>query len=194
MRQKVTVRWDVGLNKKHLAHFTFARDDSSELRLMTGTPGPDSRSSLKALNLWRPPWQHRPHLPTHLQPASSRQMRMGWTAWPGCATRCLRCTSSRPLLSDVLVGPRMTAVGSICCQQGAKALRLEISSHPICQGTACTYARLRGSAGDELQLRHTCAGADMKPWKANGIVVRLADASDEVAVEMRGSKVGLSQD
>ena len=35
-RQKVTVRWDVGLNKKHLASFTFARDDASELRLMTG--------------------------------------------------------------------------------------------------------------------------------------------------------------
>lgn len=29
----------------------------------------------------------------------------------------------------------------------------------------------------------------MKPWKANGIVVRLADASEEVTVEMRGSKV-----
>ena len=36
LRQKVNVRWDVGLNKKHLAHFTFARDDASELRLMTG--------------------------------------------------------------------------------------------------------------------------------------------------------------
>ena len=35
-RQKVIVRWDVGLNKKHLASFTFARDDASELRLMTG--------------------------------------------------------------------------------------------------------------------------------------------------------------
>ena len=45
------------------------------------------------------------------------------------------------------------------------------------------------AAGDELQLRHTCAGADMKPWKANGIVVRLADASEEVTVEMRGSRV-----
>ena len=30
------MRWDVGLNKKHLASFTFARDDASELRLMTG--------------------------------------------------------------------------------------------------------------------------------------------------------------
>ena len=44
-------------------------------------------------------------------------------------------------------------------------------------------------AGDELQLRHTCAGAELKPWKANGIVVRLADASEEVTVEMRGGKV-----
>ena len=35
-RKKITVRWDVGLNKKHLASFVFARDDASELRLMTG--------------------------------------------------------------------------------------------------------------------------------------------------------------
>lgn len=34
-RQNVTVRWDVALNKKRLAHFVFSKDDS-ELRVMPG--------------------------------------------------------------------------------------------------------------------------------------------------------------
>ena len=37
-RTNVTVRWDVGLNQKRIAHFTFTRDDS-ELRLMAGAIG-----------------------------------------------------------------------------------------------------------------------------------------------------------
>lgn len=34
-RENVTVRWDVALNKKRLAHFVFSKDDS-ELRVMPG--------------------------------------------------------------------------------------------------------------------------------------------------------------
>ena len=34
-RDNVTVRWDVALNKKRLAHFVFSKDDS-ELRVMPG--------------------------------------------------------------------------------------------------------------------------------------------------------------
>ncbi len=41
-------------------------------------------------------------------------------------------------------------------------------------------------AGDELRLRHTCAGADNRPWAGGGVVVRLSEASEEVAVELRG--------
>ena len=57
------------------------------------------------------------------------------------------------------------------------------------QGLSRPLAELAVSAGDELQLRHTCAGHDMKSYSSNGIVVRLADASEEVTVEMRSSKV-----
>ena len=34
-RENVTVRWDVALNKKRIAHFVFSKDDS-ELRVMPG--------------------------------------------------------------------------------------------------------------------------------------------------------------
>ncbi len=34
-RGDVSVRWDMGLNKKHLVHFVFPKDDS-DLRLMAG--------------------------------------------------------------------------------------------------------------------------------------------------------------
>jgi len=57
------------------------------------------------------------------------------------------------------------------------------------QGAACAPAGpppLTARAGDELRLRHTCAGADSKPWAGGGVVVRLAEASEEVAVELRG--------
>ena len=47
------MRWDVGLNKKHLAHFIFARDDASELRLMFGASfcAASRAASLKSLRL-----------------------------------------------------------------------------------------------------------------------------------------------
>ena len=41
-------------------------------------------------------------------------------------------------------------------------------------------------AGDELRLRHTCAGADSRKWEGTGVVVRLCEASEEVALELRG--------
>ena len=41
-------------------------------------------------------------------------------------------------------------------------------------------------AGDELRLKHTCAGADSKSWAGSGVVVRLCEASEEVALELRG--------
>lgn len=43
--------------------------------------------------------------------------------------------------------------------------------------------------GDELQLKHTCSGKDNKPWQGNGIVIKLADAHEEVALELRAGKV-----
>jgi len=57
------------------------------------------------------------------------------------------------------------------------------------QGAACAPAGpppLTARAGDELRLRHTCAGADNRPWAGGGVVVRLSEASEEVAVELRG--------
>ncbi len=49
-----------------------------------------------------------------------------------------------------------------------------------------TLPQSRLSAGDELRLKHTCAGADSKPWAGSGVVVRLCEASEEVALELRG--------
>lgn len=46
----------------------------------------------------------------------------------------------------------------------------------------CNGAR----AGDELRLKHTCAGADSRPWAGGGVVVRLCEASEEVGLELRG--------
>ena len=36
------------------------------------------------------------------------------------------------------------------------------------------------SAGDELKLKHTCAGSLNKAWQGIGIVIRLDEASEEV--------------
>ena len=36
------------------------------------------------------------------------------------------------------------------------------------------------SAGDELKLKHTCAGPLNKAWQGIGIVIRLDEASEEV--------------
>lgn len=41
-------------------------------------------------------------------------------------------------------------------------------------------------AGDELQLRHTCAGTSFKPWTGTGTVIKLDDTSEEVILEMKG--------
>ena len=41
-------------------------------------------------------------------------------------------------------------------------------------------------AGDELRLKHSAAGPEHKPWAATGIVVRTEEASEEVALELRG--------
>lgn len=49
----------------------------------------------------------------------------------------------------------------------------------------------RLGAGDELQLKHTCSGKDNKPWQDNGIVIKLADAHEEVALELRAGAVCL---
>lgn len=45
-------------------------------------------------------------------------------------------------------------------------------------------------AGDELRLRHPCPRAGSLPWLGLGLVVRLDDASEEVAVELRKEKGG----
>lgn len=42
------------------------------------------------------------------------------------------------------------------------------------------------SAGDELQLKHTCAGPNFKPWQGTGTVIKLDEASEEVVLEMKG--------
>ena len=38
------------------------------------------------------------------------------------------------------------------------------------------------SAGDELKLKHTCAGPLNKAWQGIGIVIRLDETSEEVFV------------
>ena len=40
--------------------------------------------------------------------------------------------------------------------------------------------------GDELMLRHTCAGISFKPWQGMGTVIKLDEASEEVVLEMKG--------
>lgn len=41
-------------------------------------------------------------------------------------------------------------------------------------------------AGDEMRLRHSCPSAGTRgPWHATGLVVRLDDASEEVALELK---------
>lgn len=42
-------------------------------------------------------------------------------------------------------------------------------------------------AGDELQLKHSCTGRDHKPWKGSGIVIKMSDATEEVALELRSA-------
>ena len=56
-RENVTVRWDVALNKKRIAHFVFSKDDS-ELRVMPG-------DELKLKHLC-PGWLTRHHLSSQL--------------------------------------------------------------------------------------------------------------------------------
>jgi hypothetical protein len=43
-----------------------------------------------------------------------------------------------------------------------------------------------GNAGDELALRHTCAGPKSKPWVGTGTVIKLDEASEEVVLELKG--------
>jgi hypothetical protein len=38
------------------------------------------------------------------------------------------------------------------------------------------------SAGDELKLKHTCAGPQNKAWQGVGIVIKLDEASEEVFI------------
>ena len=41
-------------------------------------------------------------------------------------------------------------------------------------------------AGDEMRLRHSCPSAGSRgPWQATGLVVKLDDASEEVALELK---------
>ena len=40
-------------------------------------------------------------------------------------------------------------------------------------------------AGDELKLKHTCAGPLNKAWQGIGIVIRLDEASEEVLSHWR---------
>ncbi len=44
------------------------------------------------------------------------------------------------------------------------------------------------AAGDELRLRHPCPNAGVAPWQGLGLVVKLDDSSEEVAVELRKEK------
>mgnify|MGYP001810519011 CR=1 FL=1 len=46
------------------------------------------------------------------------------------------------------------------------------------------------AAGDELRLRHPCPRAGSPPWAGIGFVARLDDASEEVAIELRGKEKG----
>ncbi len=46
------------------------------------------------------------------------------------------------------------------------------------------------TAGDELRLRHPCPRAGSPPWVGQGFVTRLDDASEEVAIELRGKEKG----
>ena len=46
------------------------------------------------------------------------------------------------------------------------------------------------SPGDELRLRHPCPRAGSPPWVGQGFVTRLDDASEEVAIELRGKEKG----
>lgn len=41
------------------------------------------------------------------------------------------------------------------------------------------------AAGDEIKLRHTCAGAENRPWAGIGQVVKLSDATEEITLELR---------
>ena len=38
------------------------------------------------------------------------------------------------------------------------------------------------SAGDELKLKHSCAGPQNKAWQGVGIVIKLDEASEEVLI------------
>lgn len=51
-------------------------------------------------------------------------------------------------------------------------------------------ADLRLMLGDELRMRHPCPRIGSGPWQAVGVVTRLDDASEEVAVEFRGGGSG----
>eukprot|EP00884_Botryococcus_braunii_P001756 jgi/Botrbrau1/11581/Bobra.247_1s0002.1 len=47
---------------------------------------------------------------------------------------------------------------------------------------------LRLMPGDELRLKHRCAGPDLRPWEATGTVVRLEETTEKVVLEMRGKE------
>ncbi|EFN53127.1 hypothetical protein CHLNCDRAFT_137486 [Chlorella variabilis] len=51
-------------------------------------------------------------------------------------------------------------------------------------------ADMRLMIGDELRLRHPCPRAGSPPWVGIGFVSRLDDASEEVAIELRGKEKG----
>lgn len=53
-------------------------------------------------------------------------------------------------------------------------------------------ADLRLMIGDELRLRHPCPRIGSVPWVGIGFVSRLDDASEEVAIELRGKEKGQS--
>ena len=43
------------------------------------------------------------------------------------------------------------------------------------------------NAGDEIRLRHTCAGSENRPWTSIGHVIKLSDATEEITLELRSS-------
>jgi hypothetical protein len=55
---------------------------------------------------------------------------------------------------------------------------------------SCITTSLFHPAGDELRLRHPCPRVGSPPWAGIGFVSRLDDASEEVAIELRGKEKG----
>lgn len=118
------------------------------------------------------------------------------------------------MLASLAISCRTDRPGAVGAHSTSPLLLISCTQHAFNARRACILALATGmqwhgsdndhwteivrmrvdDTGDELLVKHTCAGKDNRAWQGAGIVIKLVDATEEVALELKGAQVRPSCD